>query len=236
MTIPSSLSYEDEPSFHRLFSDAIVALILPMLPNVDKLTLGDTHRTTYLEQAIKRAKEGISSAISVTYVELFPYDKYDEACYVVCCFPAFRMLQDFPCLIIISGEGIGGSGFDDGCDNDQLPFKTLDVRKICLKDCDMSVDCLSNIINFSTGLTSFTFRYGGCANDPDEGIGARMSSLDLAKALAPHASTLEPLDLDVDSILARDLEQEATLWGAEQKEKADNASEDEQENKGERWT
>jgi hypothetical protein len=73
----------DSPGFnksgsHQLFPDAVVALILPILPNVQKWTVGDIDRPTYAGKAIQRAKDGIFGSISVAHVELLPDTRHSQ--------------------------------------------------------------------------------------------------------------------------------------------------------------
>jgi len=192
-----------EPSSHELFPDAVVALLLPILPNVQKLTVSTIGQPSYVEKAIQRAKDEIFGSISVTHVEILAVDVYNEREWADCDFPAFKIFPNLPSLKRISGEGIGGIGIEDGGTYYDIPSKASAVREIDLRDCELSGHCLSTIINFSTGLEVFTYRFGGRRSGDGTGI---VFTPELAKALTPHRLMMRSLDIDSDGLSYQSLE------------------------------
>lgn len=215
----------NKPSSHQLFPDAVVALLLPLLPNVAKMSVGDISQAIYLEKAIKRAKakDGADSTVPVTHIELLAQNKYSDGAWADVCFPAFKILKDLP-MQRISGAGIGGIGIEDSGAYDDIPSRASAVKEIHLKDCELSGACLSKIIGFSTGLRSFQYRFGGRAGD---GSTATVYSPHLAHALTPHTLTMKSLDIDIDRLLGQGLEQEISSWRQESVEEAEDTLEDE---------
>jgi hypothetical protein len=205
----------NNPSSHQLFPDAVVALLLPILPNVRKWTVGDIDRPTYVGKAIQRARDGVFGSISVIHLELIANTRYSNAAWADYSFPAFNIFQNLPALESISGKGIGGQGVEDAGSYDTIHSKASGVREIYLKQCELSVGCLSKIINFSTGLRAFTYRFGGRVGD---GGNAAFYAPGLAEALTPHRSTMRSLDIDVDTLLSHHLEEEVQRWEQQPKD------------------
>lgn len=216
----------NKPSSFQLFPDAVVALLLPILPNVQKWTAGDIEWPVYVGKAIQRAKDGIFGSISVTHLELLGNTTYSNTAWADYSFPAFKIFQNLLSLRSISGEGIGGIGIEDGGTYHDIPSKASVVSEIHLKDCELSGECLSKIIDFSTGLGAFTYRFGGRTGD---GGTAVLYSPELAKALTPHRSTIRSLDIDIDNLLPSSLGEEVQNWERQLKDEKDGETEDEDE-------
>ena len=216
----------NKPSSYQLFPDAVVALLLPILPNVQKWTVGDVDRPEYVGKAIQRAKDGIFGCISVTHLELIPDRRYSDAAWADYAFHAFKIFGNLPCLESISGKGIGGIGIEDAGTYDEIPSKVSAVREIRLKDCELGSGSLSKIIGFSTGLKAFTYRFGGRSGD---GGTAVMYSAQLANSLTPHKLTMQSLDIDVDNLLHQNLRQELYAYKQGLMDEEDNETGDEEE-------
>lgn len=220
----------NQPRYDRLLPDAVVALLLPILPNVQKWTVGPVDRPPYVGKAIQRAKDGIFGSISVTHIELLPDAIFSAAAWADYDFSAFKIFQNLPCLKSISGKGIGGIGIEDGGSYLDIPSKASVVREIHLKDCELGGSCLSKIIGFSTGLEAFTYRFGGRAGDGSTTV---LYSPELAKALTPHRSTMRSLDIDFDNLLRQSLGEEIWEWGQGLKDEEDYETRDEDEDEDE---
>lgn len=216
----------NKPSSHQLLPDAVVALLLPILPNVQKWSVGDIDRPTYVGKAVKRAKDGIFGSVSVTHVELLANTMHSEAAWADYSFPAFKIFQNLPALKSIEGKGIGGIGIEDAGAYHDISNKASVVREIHLKDCELSGACLSKIIGFSTGIEAFTYRFGGRSGD---GGTASLYSPELAKALTPHRSTMRSLDIDIDNLIHQSLGDEVQSWESELNDEEDTKTEDENE-------
>ena len=215
-----------EPRSLQLFPDAVVALLLPILPNVQRWSVGDIDRPAYVGKAIQRAKDGTFGSISVAHIELLANTMYSEAAWADYSFPAFQIFRNLPFLKTISGKGIGGIGIEDGGTYNDIPSKASVVREIHLKDCELSGGCLSKIIEFSTELEAFTYRFGGRCGD---GGTAAFYSPELAKALTLHGSTMRSLDIDVDNLIINSLGDEVRCWESELKDNEENEIEEEKE-------
>jgi hypothetical protein len=114
-----------------------VALLLPILPNVQRWTVGDIDQPTYVRKTIQRAKDGIFGSISVTHLELLADAQYSNAAWADYSFPAFKVFQNLLSLESISGKGIGGIGIKDAGSYHDIPSKAFVVREIHLKDCEL---------------------------------------------------------------------------------------------------
>jgi hypothetical protein len=214
-------------SSHQLLPDAVVALLLPILPNVQKWAVGDIDRPKYVGKAIQRAADGIFGSISVTHLEILTNNRYGTAAsWAGYGFPAFKIFRNLPFLERISGKGIGGIGIEDAGSYSDIPNKASAVREIHLKDCELSGSCLSKIINFSTGLRAFTYRFGGRSGD---GGTAAIYTPELAKALTPHRSTIQSLDIDFDSLIRHNVDEEMQRWQKYLEDEAELETKDEDE-------
>ena len=211
----------NQRSSHQLFPDAVVALLLPILPNVQKWSVGDICGPQYVEKVVQRAKDGIFGSISVTHLELIPDTRHSDAAWADYNFSAFKIFQNLPFLQSIMGKGIGGMEIEDGGRYHDIPSKASTLREIHLRDCELSGQCLSKIIGFSTGLRSFTYRFGGRSGDGGTGS---LWSPQLAKALTPHRLSMQSLDIDIDSLIHQRLAQELQAW--EQNLKDDSETEE----------
>ena len=222
----------NQPSSHQLFPDAVVALLLPILPNVQRWAVGNIDRPeyAYVGKAIQRAKDGIFGSISVTHIELLAIAMHSDAAWADYLFPVFTIFRNLPFLKSIMGKGIGGEWIEDSGSYYDIPSKASVVREIHLKDCELSGGCLSKIIDFSTGLEAFTYRFGGRS-----GLGgiATLFSPELAKALTPHGSTMRSLDIDIDdNLVHRSLGVEVQDWKSHLKVEEDTKREDGDEDEG----
>jgi hypothetical protein len=226
LVTPSLPRSFNNPSSHQLFPDAVVALLLPILPNVQRWTVGDIDQPTYVGKAIERAKDGIFGSISVTHLELLANAQYSNAAWADYNFPAFKVFQNLLSLESISGKGIGSIGIEDAGSYHDIPSKASVVREIHLKDCELSGACLSKIINFSTGLGAFTYRFGGRSGDGSSGV---LYSPQLAKALTPHRSMMRSLDIDIDDLMHQSLAEAIQCWESELKDEEDAKTEGEDE-------
>lgn len=122
---------------------------------------------------------------------------------------AFEIYANISSLRKISGKGIGGNSVEDVGRYENVPCKVSAVPEIHLKDCDLSGQCVTNVINFSTRLEAFTYRYGGRAGDGGI-VGWQIPKT--AKALAAHGLTLKTLGLDAEAQLHGSLEHEFQEW------------------------
>jgi hypothetical protein len=178
--------------------DAVVALLLPFLPDVQKWTVGDIVRPAYVGKAIQRAEDGIFGFITVTQLEILADPRYNNAAWADYNFSSFHIFQDLPSSQSISEKGIGGIGIEDAGTHHDISCRASPVREIHLRDCELSCRCLSRIIGFSTGLEAFTYRFGGRAGD---GGTASVFLPQLAKALRGHTLMVRSLDIDIDDLL-----------------------------------
>ncbi|KAH6713260.1 hypothetical protein BKA61DRAFT_608808 [Leptodontidium sp. MPI-SDFR-AT-0119] len=201
---------------YQLFPDAIVALLLPILPNLKHWIVGEIDRPHFVGKAVQRAKDGIFGSISVTHLKIITNTPFSHAAWEDISWRAFEIYANLPSLKSIRGKGIGGIGVEDGGHYEAVPSKASAVREIHLKQCEISGACVSNVINFSTKLEAFTYRFGGRAGDG--GI-VGWKSPKIAKALTPHRLTMRSLDLDVERQLHGSLEQEIQSWIEELKGK-----------------
>jgi hypothetical protein len=105
----------------------------------------------------------------------------------------------------MSSKGVGGIGIEDGGGYEVIPSKVSAVREIILKHCEISGTCVSNIINFSTGLEAFSYSFGGRRGD---GGAVGWMSPKVAKALTLHRLTMRRMDIDVENQSHGSLQQE----------------------------
>jgi len=66
-------------SSHQLLPDAVVALLLPVLPNVEHWVVGEIDHPPFVRKAVQRAKDGVFGSISVTRLEIRPNLPYSRA-------------------------------------------------------------------------------------------------------------------------------------------------------------
>lgn len=212
----------NQPTTYTLFPDAVVALLLPLLPNLETFSVGAS-QLKYVGEVIERAKNGAFGSISISNVELLPDDSIgSDGAWADYDFALFKLFADLPRLRSINGKGIGGEFIEDGGTYHNIPSNASDVREIHLRQCELSGGCLSKIIAFSTGLEAFTYRYGGRAG---QGGGTSMLlSPEVAKALTPHRLTLKSLDLDFDNQSWDTLEEEMLQWESQLSEELDQES------------
>ena len=213
-----------------LFPDAVVALLLPILPNVEQWTVGEIDWPYFVGRAIQRAKDGIFGSISVTRLKIKPNCPFSDAAWDEISWDAFAIYANLPLLRVITSKGVGGLGIEDGGRYEVIPRKVSAVREIHLKKCEISGTCVSNIINFSTGLEAFSYQFGGRAGDG--GI-VGWDSPRVAQALTSHRLTMRRMDIDVENQSHGSLQDEMGYWLQELKEHeqdkdSDNDQEDEE--------
>ena len=119
----------------------------------------------------------------------------------------------------MTSKGVGGQGLEDGGGYEVIPRKVSAVREIHLKKCEISGTCVSNIINFSTGLEAFSYQFGGRAGDG--GI-VGWESPKVAQALTLHRLTMRRMDIDVENQSNGSLQDEMRHWFRELKEREEN--------------
>ncbi|KAG4436311.1 hypothetical protein IFR05_008205 [Cadophora sp. M221] len=222
-TSPAPGSGFRQRTSHQLFPDAVVALLLPILPNLEYWVVGEIDRPHFVEKAVQRAKDEFFGSISVSRLKIITNTPYSNAAWEDISWGAFEIYANLPSLKSISGKGVGGIGVEDGGQYEAVPRKASAVREIHFKQCEISGACVSKIINFSTALEAFTYRFGGRAGDG--GI-AGWCSPKIAKDFTPHRLTMRSLNLDVERQLHGSLEQEIQSWVEEMKEEKEDRAAD----------
>ncbi|KAK0109212.1 hypothetical protein ONS96_003035 [Cadophora gregata f. sp. sojae] len=204
----------NQRSSHQLLPDAVVAILLPILPNVEHWVVGEIHDPPFVGKAVQRAKNGIFGSISVKRLEICPEAPFSSAAWDGISWQAFEIYANLPQLAVMKSRGVGGIGIEDGGGYEVIPSKVSAVREIHLKHCEISGTCVSNIINFSTALEAFSYQFGGRSGDG--GI-IGWTSPKVAKALTLHRSTMRRMDIDVENQAHGSLQQEMEDWIEEMK-------------------
>lgn len=217
------------PRHHELLPDAAVALLLPLLPNLEHWVVGEVDRPEFVGKAVQRAKDGIFGSISIAHIEIRPRAPFSDAAWDDISWKAFNIYANLPALQSIKGKGIGGHGVDESgayADDDGIPSQACAVREIHLRHMDLPSACLVKIIGFSTALEAFTYCFGGRAGDGGTDM---VHSVRIAKALSAHRLTMRELNLDAESQLYHDsIAEEMQEWMDEMKEEENEESDEEE--------
>lgn len=126
-TEPANFDHEASP---ELLPDAVVALLLPILPNVEKWTVGNIDQPPYVGKAIQRAKDGTLGSISVTHIEILAHTPCSDGGWGDYSLPAFQIFQDLPNLQRISGKRLASIFIEDSGCYEEIPSIASGVREI----------------------------------------------------------------------------------------------------------